>query len=99
MDSKTTDKTNSKPELDPEKLDSLNKIAEFVVKKDLATVAILTIESLRPLHFLGSQLILFFEPFLSILGSPKKIELFRLAIEETRYVDYLLNKIEELEGE
>ena len=55
---------SDKEELDPAKTEVLDKIADFILKKDLDVLAVMTIESMRPLHFLGSQAMLFFEPFL-----------------------------------
>ncbi|MBF0300707.1 MAG: hypothetical protein HQK51_18480 [Oligoflexia bacterium] len=85
---------NKKEELDPKKLEVLDKIANFVVEKELAPMAIVFLESIRPLHYLGSQAIIFFEPFINILIDQQKIALFREAMEDKRYLEYLINKIE-----
>lgn len=90
------DKKKDKNSLDILKLEILDKMANFVVEKDLAVVAIMFLESIRPLHYLGGQAIIFFEPFLSILINEQKIVLFREAMEDRRYLEYLINKIEEL---
>ncbi len=84
--------------LDTKKTEILDKIAGFIVKKGLSVIAVMFLESTRPLHYLGSQSMLFFEPFLTILISGEKLQAFREAMEDKRYVDYLLNKIEELEN-
>ncbi|HLE10228.1 MAG: hypothetical protein A2504_04990 [Bdellovibrionales bacterium RIFOXYD12_FULL_39_22] len=85
---------SDKEELDPAKTEVLDKIADFILKKDLDVLAVMTIESMRPLHFLGSQAMLFFEPFLGVLIKPEKIKAFREAMEESKYIDYLLARIE-----
>ena len=53
-------------ELSPEELDTLEKLAERVVKMNMAVPAILFLESIRPLNYLGSQAMLFFKPLLGI---------------------------------
>ncbi len=88
------DKIDSKGKLDPVKTEVLDKIADFIVKKNLDVLAVMTIESLRPLHNLGSQFMLFFEPFITILVKPEKIQAFREAMEESKYIDYILDRIE-----
>ena len=93
---KEKDKDN-KPntDLDPSKVEVLDKVAEFVVKRNLEIIAIMLLESSKPLHYLGAQALIFFEPFLDILFSGEKIQTFREAMEEKKYVEYLINKIEE----
>lgn len=83
-----------KSDLDPKKVEVIDKVADFVVKRNLDVIAIMTIESMRPLHFIGSQVLLFFEPFLTILVHPEKMRLFREALEESKYIDYILDRIE-----
>ena len=41
----------------------IEKIAAFLVKRKMAAPAIMTIESLRPLARLGSQILYFLAPF------------------------------------
>ncbi len=83
-----------KSKLDQEKLEILDQLADFVVKRKLDIIAVFMIESTRPLHYLGAQAVIFFEPFLNIIFDNKKILLFREAMEESQYVDYLLDRIE-----
>ena len=80
--------------LDPKKLEVLDKVADFITKRDLGLIAVLTVESMRPLHFLGAQALLFFEPFLNMLVNDEKIRLFRESFEDNTYVDYFLERIE-----
>ncbi|MBF0360149.1 MAG: hypothetical protein HQK49_04020 [Oligoflexia bacterium] len=89
------DEKKSSDNLDPLKVEILNKVSKFVVEKEMAPMAIVFLESIRPLHYLGGQALIFFEPFLSILIDQQKIVLFREAMEDRRYLEYLINKIEE----
>ena len=79
--------------LDPKKTEVLDRIAAFVVRRNLAPAAILFLESTRPLHHIGAQAAIFFEPFLYGLLQPGQYEALREAFEDKRYVDYLTDKI------
>jgi hypothetical protein len=81
-------------ELAPEKTAILDQLAGYVARYHMEPAAIMFIEGTRPLIHLGSQAMIFFEPFLSILFKEEKVRLFREAMEEDRYVEYLLKKIE-----
>ncbi len=80
--------------LDQEKLDTMDKMANFICSRDLEIPAIMFIESTTPLHRLGSHMLVFFQPFLNIVMNDHKITLFRDALEDKRYIEYLLKKIE-----
>ena len=80
--------------LNPEKCEVLDRVADFVLRRKLGLPAILFLESVRPLHFIGAQALLFFEPFLNILLNGEKLRLFREAMEDKRYLDYLVERIE-----
>ncbi len=53
-------------ELTEEELETLEKLSERVVKMNMAVPAIMFLESVRPLNYLGSQVMLFFRPLLGI---------------------------------
>ncbi len=53
-------------ELNEEELQTLEMLAERVVKMNMAVPAIMFLESVRPLNYLGSQLMLFFRPLLGM---------------------------------
>jgi len=53
-------------ELNEEELETLEKLAGRVVKMNMAVPAIMFLESVRPLNYLGSQVMLFFRPLLGI---------------------------------
>ena len=64
-------------ELDQKKTEVLDKVAEMIVKRDLEMMATIILESTRPIHYLGGQALIFFEPFLNILASQEKIQFFQ----------------------
>lgn len=51
-----------KGKLTPEQEEVLNKVARKVVEKRMTVPALMFIESVKPLNFIGSQMLVFFEP-------------------------------------
>jgi hypothetical protein len=87
-------------EISPEKAYELtDRVADFIVKRRMASPAIMAIESLKPLHFLGSQALYFLAPFAELIFSPKEYEEFAAMLEHREYVELLVNKIERLDEE
>jgi len=56
--------SGSEAELSAEEIETLEVLAERVVKMGMAVPAIAFLESVRPLNFIGSQVLLFFRPFI-----------------------------------
>ena len=93
------------PELPPEKgaltaeqSELLRKLAQKVVDWQMTVPAILFLESTKPLSYIGSQVMVFFEPFVSALFNVKDYNLFRQMMENRDNVERLLQKIEELDA-
>ena len=76
----------------------LNRLADKVVQLRMATPAILFLESVRPLNYVGSQVMVFFAPLVrGFFGLPEWDEL-RLVLERRESIGYFLDLIEEREG-
>jgi len=60
-------------ELSREELDTLEKLAERVVRMSMGVPAIMFLESVRPLNYLGSQVMLFFRPLLGMASETVNI--------------------------
>jgi len=73
------------------------RLARKVVGLGLGPVAILFIESMRPLNFVGSQLLHFFAPFVQAFGEFQDYDLLMRSLEDRRSVDLLLESIEKEE--
>ena len=80
-------------------LELIDKTAKAIASRRMASPAILAIESLRPLNFLGSQIMYFFAPFAQIIFNKKEYEEFAAMIENDEYVLLLLKRIDELDIE
>ena len=75
----------------------IEKISTFIVKRRMAAPAIMTIESLRPLARIGSQLLNFLAPFAEIIFNPKEYQEFAVLLEKEENVKLLLTRIDELD--
>jgi hypothetical protein len=85
--------------LTPQQEEILDKIARKVVYWKMSVPAILFLESVKPLNYIGSQMMAFFEPFVQTLFSWKDYEEFRKMMEERGTIELLLQRIEKLEAE
>ncbi len=88
--------STSKP-FDPEEDALLKKLAQKVVDYRMTVPAILFLESVKPLNFIGSQVLIFFQPFVQVLFTAPEYEKFALAMEKRENVERLICFIEELD--
>lgn len=79
--------------------DVLSKIAAWIVKKKLTAIAIMMLEPIKPLGFVGSQALLFFEPFIRILPGTMFTSCVRSGISKRDGIEYLISEIERFESE
>jgi len=79
----------------PEEEDAvLEKLAKKVVQWRMAAPAILFLESVRPLNYIGSQTMVFFEPVIQTIFNFRDYDTLRAAMEKRECVEILLQKIE-----
>ena len=94
-----TNKSGDEPEgMTAEQQEILRKVAEKVVRWKMTVPAILFLESIKPLNYIGSQMLVFFEPFVQTVFSWKDYDQFRIMMEQRESVERLLLKIEELDA-
>ncbi len=72
----------------------IRKLADFVVRRDMAVPAVMFLESVRPLNFVGSQSMVFFKPILSRFFSRYEYDRIASILEKREVVDLLINEIE-----
>jgi hypothetical protein len=88
---------NTPPEkepIPPEEDEVLEKVAKKVVQWQMAVPAIIFLESVKPLNFIGAQAMVFFEPIIQSIFSIKDYNTFRVALERRENIENLLQKIE-----
>ena len=86
------------PLLPEEEAEVLDKVARKVVEKRMAVPAIVFLESVKPLNFIASQAMVFFEPIVQSLFNLKQYDTFRSALEKRESVEILLQKIEKYDA-
>lgn len=80
-------------------LELIDSVARAIAERKMAAAAILWIESLRPLHSIGSQLMYFLAPFAEVIFNAKKYQEFAALLEHDEYVRLLLKCIDDLDYE
>jgi hypothetical protein len=77
----------------------LTKIARKVVDLKLTPVAVVMLESTKPLSFVGSQLMVFFQPIVTALFPFREYDEVTALLEDRANVEALIQTIERLEDE
>lgn len=84
---------------DEEAIEMIDKVARFIASRQLAPAGILLIESLHPLHSIGSQAMYFVLPFAEMIFDSAKYQRFAILIREEKYIKQLVQRIDELDEE
>lgn len=82
-------------EFSQEDMALLEKIASLIVNRGMATPAILFLESLGPLNFLGSQIVHGLKPFLEVLCDPREMERLAVVLERRDSLERLISLLQE----
>jgi len=75
----------------------LEKIAGTVVKRGMSVPAVLFLETMKPLNFIGAQIMNFFGPFLESLVPGEQLYRFTEMMENRNNVELLIQRIEDME--
>ena len=78
----------------PEDRALLDQISARVVRMGMATPAVFFLESVKPLSFVGSQVLIFFEPFVRAFFTLPDYERFARLMEDREAIEALLVRIE-----
>jgi len=76
----------------------LEKLAKKVVDKGMTVPAIVFLESVKPLNFIGSQTMVFFEPIVQTVFNFKDYDNLRAALEKRESIEILILRIEEYDA-
>lgn len=77
----------------------LEKVARRVVELRVSAMAIFLLEATKPLSFLGSQLLVFFNPIIQPVFNFRDYEEVTEMIENRDNIEFLIQRIEELQEE
>ncbi|MCK9328310.1 MAG: hypothetical protein PHY08_04360 [Candidatus Cloacimonetes bacterium] len=78
-------------------LELIDKVAVFFASRRMGAPALLFLESMRPLHFIGSQIMYFLSPFAGIIFKGEEFEEFAALLSDHENVQLLINRIDELD--
>ena len=88
----------SEDDISPErKAELIGKFAQEIVDRRLSVPAIFFLETIKPLSFLGSQAMIFFEPIVQSIFAFKTYKEIYLLLEKRENIEYLLQEIEKRE--
>lgn len=82
-----------------EQLDAVDRVARFIVRFSMTLPAILAIESMRPLGFVGSQFMHMLTPSLGVFLTTDQWNALASLLEHRRGVDVILNRIELIDAQ
>jgi hypothetical protein len=77
----------------------MERVADKVVSWRLTVPAIVFLESTKPLSFVASQALVFFDPIVRSLFSWKDYERFYTMLEDRKNIELLIQEIERRESE
>ena len=89
---------SDKPALPEEENAVLDKLAHKVVDKGWTVPAILFLESVKPLNYISSQAMVFFEPIVQSVFNFRDYDTLRTALERRETLEILLLKIEDYDA-
>ena len=88
------DKATPPEYLTPEQLELFERLSARVVKLRLSVPAMLFLESVRPLNFVGSQVMVFFAPMVHALFTARDYDLLQAALERRETIGFLVDLLE-----
>ena len=75
--------------------DLISKLADIVVRRNMSVPAIMLLESVRPLNFVGSQAMVFFKPIISRFFTKVEYDKLATLLEKREVIDRLIKEIEQ----
>ncbi len=73
----------------------LDELADAIVRRHLATPALFFLESMRPLSFVGSQMMLFLRPMIALVWTnPERWDQLQRVLEERGSAEELARRLE-----
>ena len=75
----------------------VEKVCNEIVKRHVTLPAIVMLETFRPLNYLGSQLMHFFQPIISSILTIDGYSDFTTLLEKRESVDYIINKLKSID--
>lgn len=83
----------------PEQKAAVDTICREIVRRHMSTPALVFLEMSRPLNYVGSQTMHFFQPLVSVLTDSTGPRHFAEFLEHRGSIEYICRRIEDLEAE
>ncbi len=80
-------------DIDEPERELIERVADFLGGRGLTAPAVMLLEVGRPLNFVGSQLLLFLSPFISLIFNPDELKRFTRLLAKRRSIDALVEAI------
>ncbi|MCF6148942.1 MAG: hypothetical protein E3K37_09805 [Candidatus Kuenenia sp.] len=77
----------------------VSRLAAIIHKKRLTTPAIMFLECLQPLNYIGSQAMVFFRPFLTFFFSTREYDLLQGILEKRTGIKRIIEELEKIPGQ
>jgi len=77
----------------------VDRLCAEIVKRHMAAPAIVSLETLRPLNFMSAQALHFLSPFVSVMVDSNAHKHLAAFLEHRGSIDYLCDRIEELDAD
>jgi len=78
---------------------TIDSICREIIRREMVVPTLMMLEMSRPLNFLGSQALHFFQPFGTVLVDPGAWDAFAVFLEQRGSVEYLIQRLEDLDVE
>ncbi len=72
----------------------LENLANSVKKRRLSAPALLFLETFKPLNYIGSQAMIFFRPFMTIIFPALKFDIMSKSLEKRESINKLISMLE-----
>ncbi len=82
--------------LTPKQEELLDKLAKKIAKWQMGVPAIMFLESIKPLSFIGSQVLVFLDPLVKSVFTSSDYDEYTKLMEDRGNVELLIRKIEDL---
>lgn len=83
----------------PEQAAAVHTICDEIVRRHMVTPALLFLEMARPLNFVGSQVMHFFNPFVGVFVDTGGYDAFASFLEQRGSIDYICRRLEAAEDD
>jgi len=91
--------TEFESELTDRQRELAERLANWIVRKRMTTPAILFLESVRPLNYVGSQVMVFFQPAVQAVFNMPDWDELRKVLERRESIGWFVDMIEQKEAD